>query len=199
MAIPVSGSHHVLFSMSFNVPCPRRTASRQWLLMVLSLLVLAFALGTTRPSHAQFSYPREQTKLDITITAEAGVNPDDKGRAAPILVRIYELKSEGVFEAADYFSLSSNDKALIGSELLVRDEFILRPGDVKTIRRKSHPDLAAIGVVAGYRDLAQADWRAVQKIDPAPEVAWYRSVLPANKLKLQIDLQAKGIQLTPLK
>jgi type VI secretion system protein VasD len=39
----------------------------------------------------------------------------------------------------------------------------------------------------------------VQKIDPAPEVAWYRSVLPANKLRLQIDLQAKGIQLTPLK
>jgi hypothetical protein len=61
-----------------------------------------------------------------------------------------------------------NDKALIGSDLLVRDEFILRPGDVKTIRRKSHPDLAAIGVVAGYRDLAQADWRAVQKIDPRP-------------------------------
>lgn len=185
--------------MSFNVPCPRRTASRQWLFVVLPSLVQVFALLAAQPSHAQFSYPREQTKLDITITAEAGVNPDDKGRAAPILVRIYELKSEGVFEAADYFSLSSNDKALIGSEMLVRDEFILRPGDVKTIRRKSHPDLAAIGVVAGYRDLAQADWRAVQKIDPAPEVAWYRSVLPANKLRLQIDLQAKGIQLTPLK
>ncbi|MDH6168955.1 type VI secretion system VasD/TssJ family lipoprotein [Variovorax boronicumulans] len=81
----------------------------------------------------------------------------------------------------------------------MRDEFILRPGDVKTIRRKSHPDLAAIGVVAGYRDLAQAHWRVVQKIDPAPEVAWYRSVLPANKVRLRIDLQAKGIQLIPLK
>lgn len=159
------------------------------------LLMFAFA----QSSHAQFSYPREQTKLEITLSAEAGVNPDDKGRAAPILVRVYELKSEGTFESADYFSLYNNDKALIGSDLLVRDEFILKPGDVKTIRRKSHPDLAAIGVIAGYRDLAQADWRMVQKIDPAPEVAWYRSVLPANKVRLQIDLQAKGIQLTPLK
>ena len=162
-------------------------------------IALAVALTIARPSHAQFSYPREQTKLDITVAAEAGVNPDDKGRAAPIMVRIYELKSEGTFEFADYFSLHGNDKSLMGSDLLVRDEFILRPGDVKTIRRKSHPDLAAIGVVAGYRDLAQADWRAVQKIDPAPEVAWYRSVLPANKVKLQIDLQAKGIRLTPIK
>jgi type VI secretion system protein ImpJ len=32
---------------------------------------------------------------------------------------------------------------------------------------------------------------------PAPEVAWYRAVLPANKLKLQINLQPKGIQLIP--
>lgn len=155
--------------------------------------------AVAQSSHAQFSYPREQTKLEITVTANADVNPDDKGRAAPILVRVYELKSEGVFESADYFSLSNNGKALIGSDLLVRDEFILRPGDVKTIRRKSHPDLAAIGVVAGYRDLAQADWRAIQKIDPAPEATWYRSVMPANKVRLQVDLQAKGIQLTPLK
>lgn len=163
------------------------------------MTALAVVLAVAQPSHAQFSYPREQTQLDITITADAGVNPDDKGRAAPILVRIYELKSEGTFESADYFSLNSNDKAVVGADLLVRDEFILRPGDVKTIRRKSHPDIGAIGVIAGYRDLPQADWRAVQKIDPAPEVAWYRSVLPAHKVKLQIDLRAKGIQLTPLK
>lgn len=185
--------------MVFNVSGFRRVAAWRRFFTAFSPPMVTLALVAASSSHAQFSYPREQTKLDITITAEGGVNPDDKGRAAPILVRIYELKSEGVFESADYFSLYSNDKALIGSDLLVRDEFILRPGDVRTIRRKSHPDLAAIGVVAGYRDLAQADWRAVQKIDLAPEVAWYRSVLPANKVRLQVDLQAKGIQLTPLK
>jgi type VI secretion system protein VasD len=157
------------------------------------------ALGIALPSHAQFSYAQEQTRLEITVTADAGANPDDKGRAAPILVRIYELKSEGSFESADYFSLNANDKAVLGSDLLVRDEFILRPGDAKTMKRKSHPELAAIGVIAGYRDLAQADWRAVQKIDAAPEVAWYRAVLPTNKVKLQIELQPKGIQLIPIK
>jgi type VI secretion system protein VasD len=178
--------------MVFNAPGLRRlSAARQH---VLIALVLAVAM----PAHAQFSYPREQTKLDITLSADAGVNPDDKGRGAPILVRVYELKSEGSFESADYLSLNANDKSTIGAELLVRDEFILRPGDVKTIRRKSHPDVAAIGVIAGYRDLAQADWRAVQKIDPAPETAWYRAVMPANKLKLQINLQPKGIQLVPI-
>lgn len=176
----------------FNVP------GLWWPLAVRFCAGMALTLALL-PASAQFSHPREQTQLDITIKADAGLNPDDKGRAAPILVRIYELKSEGTFESADYFSLNASDKAVIGGDLLVRDEFILRPGDVKVLRRKSHPDLGAIGVIAGYRELAQADWRAIQKVDPAPEAAWYRAVVPANKIKLQVDLQPKGLRLTPIK
>lgn len=158
--------------------------------------LLLLAAPVTR---AQFAYPREQTQLELTVTAQAGMNPDDKGRAAPMLVRVYELKSTAAFEAADYFSLAANDKAVLGSDLLVRDEFILRPGEVRALRRKSHPDIEAVGVMAGYRELARSDWRAVQTIDPAPEAAWYRAMWPARKLRLAIALQAVGIQLTPLK
>jgi type VI secretion system protein VasD len=181
MVLNVSGLRRLLVARLFVATAP-----------------MAAVLGVASPAHAQFSYPREQTRLEITLAADAGVNPDDKGRAAPILVRVYELKSEGTFEQADYFSLNANDKAVIAADLLVRDEFILRPGDAKTLKRKSHPDIGAIGVIAGYRDLAQADWRAVLKIDPAPETAWYRSVVPANKVRLQVDLQPRGIQLTPI-
>ncbi|WP_295373283.1 type VI secretion system lipoprotein TssJ [uncultured Pseudacidovorax sp.] len=179
-----------------RAPLAARHASRRRLVLAAgawgSLLCAASC-----PVHAQYSAPREQTQLDITLSAAADVNPDDKGRAAPILIRLYELKSDGVFTSSDYFSLQSNDKALLGGDLLVRDEFILKPGEVKTLRRKSHPDTVALGVLAGYRDLAQADWRAVHKVEPAPEAAWYRMVVPANKLKLQIQLQAKGIRLVP--
>lgn len=149
------------------------------------------------PAMTQFSDPREQTRLELVVIAEAEVNPDDKGRPAPVLVRIYELKSGAAFEAADYFTLHGNDKALIGSDMLVREEFILRPGETRAIRRKSHPDLGAIGVLAGYRDLGASDWRAVRPVEPAPEIAWYRAVLPARKLKLEIRLQARGIRLVP--
>lgn len=185
----------------------RSVASRCEVLMQILRLALPCAGGlamaaawvVSSSAHAQFSHPREQTRLDITVTAQAGVNPDDKGRAAPILVRIYELKSEASFETADYFSLHNSDKTVMGADLLVRDEFILKPGEVRKIRRMSHPELSAIGVVAGYRELAQTEWRALQKVDPAPEAAWYRAVFPANKVKLEIALQGKGIQLTPIK
>jgi type VI secretion system protein VasD len=160
---------------------------------------LATAPPISTSSSSAFSHPREQTKLDFTITAASDLNPDDKGRAAPVMVRIYELRAEGNFESADYFALHTRDKALLGADLLVREEFIMRPGEVRSIRRKSHPDLAAIGVLVGYRDLAQADWRSVQGIDPAPEAAWYRAAVPANKVNLRIDLHANGVRVTPIR
>lgn len=163
---------------------------------VLPLIV--FVLTSTAllaPCGAQaFSSLREQTTLDIDISAANDVNRDDKERAAPVLVRLYELRSSASFEAADYFSLQSGDRAVLADDLLMREEFVLRPGEQRRIRRKSHPDIGAIAVMAGYRDLARSDWRAVQHVAPAPEAAWYRVPIPANRLKLVVRLQRQGVQ-----
>jgi len=139
---------------------------------------------------------KEQTKLDLLIETAPGLNPDSQGRAAPILLRIYELRSDLVFQDADYFSLQNADKATLGADLLAVDQFILRPGETRTIRRKSHPETSALGVFAGYQDLPNATWRAVYKLAPAPEQNLLRAVIPANKADLRIDLQANAILLT---
>jgi len=142
--------------------------------------------------------PLEQSKLELTIVAADDVNPDDKGRASPILIRIYELKSDGPFQEADFFTLQKQDKLTLGADMLAKDEFILRPGQTKFIRRKTQPDTTAIGILAGYRQLGTAVWRIVYKLNPAPEAAWYRMVVPANKTKLNIELQTNDINLTAL-
>lgn len=141
---------------------------------------------------------REQTKLDITIHAAEDVNPNEQGQAAPIVVRIYELKSEEIFKQADFFALQNADKTVLATDMLVKDEFILRPGDSKTIRRKSYAGTTTIGVLAAYRDLPAATWRAVYKLAESPEAAWYRSVLPAPKAKLDIELRTKDIHITDI-
>jgi len=161
-------------------------------LMALFGALLAACSSTGLPP------PLEQSKLDLTIVAADDVNPDDKGRASPILVRIYELKTDGPFQEADFFTLQKQDKLTLGADLLVKDEFILRPGETKTIRRKTLPDTTAIGVLAGYRELGTATWRVVYKLKPAPEAAWYRAVMPANKAKLRIELQTNDIKITEL-
>jgi type VI secretion system protein VasD len=135
-------------------------------------------------------------KLELTVAAKATVNPDDKGRPSPVLVRVYELKTDGPFESADYFSLEKTDKALLSQDLVARDEFVLRPGESRDIERKLGPETRVIGFLVGYRELGKATWRSVYKLPPAPEAAWYRAAIPARKVKLQVSLDQQAISIS---
>jgi len=170
----------------------RPQTSRRWDVRIASAgLSLALLAGC-----ASAPARNEQMKLDLAVEAKSTVNPDDKGRASPVLVRVYELKTESSFKNADYFSLDKNDKTLLTQDLLVRDEFVLRPGESRDIERKLNPDTKVIGLLVGYRDLGKATWRSIQKLPAAPEVAWYRTVVPARKIKLHVVLDHQTITIT---
>jgi type VI secretion system protein VasD len=165
---------------------------------VAHLIMLALLLGAllTFSAQVQAQEAKEQTKLILTIDAAPGVNPDTSLRPSPIKVRIYELKDPGAFSEADYFSLDTTDKVTLAADMLAKDEFILRPGESRTIERKSNAQTTAIGVLAGYRDLPNSTWRMVHKLKEAPAASWMRALLPANRAELNIQLQPQGIALT---
>ncbi|WP_175689531.1 type VI secretion system lipoprotein TssJ [Burkholderia anthina] len=157
----------------------------------LASVVLLSACASGEPK------PKEPIRLEMTVDAKADVNPDDRGRAAPIVVRLYELKNEIAFEAADFFTLQTQDKTVLGDDVVKRDEMLLRPGEHQTIVRRPDPAATAIGVIAAYRDLPNAVWRTVYTMPVAPDKAWYRFSTP--KLKLKIDLEAKAIRIEEAK
>lgn len=167
---------------------------RSIVLIFLSMTLLIGLIGctSTKPSI------KEQTSIDLRIEAAENVNPDEKGRAAPIQVRIYELKNDNAFTSADFYSLQDNDKSILGGDLLVSDEFILRPGEVKTIRRRTNPETTVIGVLAGYRGLAQSQWRETYRLAEAPYARWYREWWPLKKVKLDINIGQRAIVVTEL-
>ncbi|KUZ01846.1 hypothetical protein WS50_08415 [Burkholderia territorii] len=135
--------------------------------------------------------PKEPVRFDLTVNARPDVNPDDRGRAAPIVVRIYELKNDIAFGTADFFTLQTQEKMVLGDDVVKRDELQLRPGEHKKIARYSGADTTAIGVIAAYRDLPNSVWRVVYTIPTGPDKAWYRFFTP--KLKLDIALDAKAV------
>jgi type VI secretion system protein VasD len=160
-------------------------------------VLLSFALSACGAfSGSGTPAAKEPARLDIEIHAGSDLNTDAKGRGAPMLLRVYELKSEAAFAEADFFALQKSDKALLGADLLAVDQFVVRPGETRRIRRKSHPETTVIGVFAAYNDLPHAVWRTVHKMPSAPEAVWYRAVVPSYKATLRIDLQAKAILLT---
>ncbi|WP_233837990.1 type VI secretion system lipoprotein TssJ [Paraburkholderia sp. ZP32-5] len=167
-----------------------------WLRIASWLVLSGVGIGLTACSSTPVPVFKEQTNLRLRIAASENVNPNEWGNAAPIQVRVYELKSATAFESADFFTLQSEDKKVLGDDALVVDEFILRPGEQRDVMRKSNPATTVIGVLAGYRELGKSVWRAVYRLPVAPDAAWYRMAIPDKEQKLMIQLDQRAVSVS---
>ncbi|ASV99253.1 type VI secretion system lipoprotein TssJ [Paraburkholderia aromaticivorans] len=159
-------------------------------------LAFVFACALSACASGETKTDKAALKLDLSVVASAGVNPDDQKRAAPIVIRVYELKTDGAFTSADFFSLQDKDKTVLADDLVTRAQFQLRPGESKTIRTRADPATTVVGVLAAYRDLPNSVWRAVYPLPAAPRAVWYRA---SPELKLTIDLEPNAIRITETK
>jgi type VI secretion system protein VasD len=153
----------------------------------------------TMPACSLFSTEskkEEPVQLDISLQAATDLNPDLKSRPSPMIMRVYELKSEATFVQADFFSLQNNERATLTEDLLARDEFIVRPGDRRgLIRRKIHPQTGVLGVFAAFRDLPRSTWRATFRVPPPADAAWYKKLLSSNTIPLRIVLEDNAVRI----
>ncbi len=132
----------------------------------LSALLCAAALAA-----AGCSSTPDPTVVAATIQAEENLNPDSSGRPSPLVIRVYELRALSSFKDADFFSLWDADQQTLGPDLVSREEMVLRPGDTNSVQRITKPDTRFIGVVAAYRDLERAVWRASMPVTPEKTTA----------------------------
>ncbi len=105
------------------------------------------------------------TRIEATIQATEDINPDNDGQASPLVIRLYELKSATAFNNAAFFALYDGDLAELGADLQNREEIELKPGQAVEIERELKPETRFIGIMAAYRDIDNATWRAVQPIE----------------------------------
>ncbi|GAA4349861.1 type VI secretion system lipoprotein TssJ [Variovorax defluvii] len=162
-----------------------RIAGRRRVLSGLGLLAAGvLAAGCAKPPPPP--PPPVTTPVAMTLVAGADANPDARGRASPLTVRVYALKTSSAFESADFFSLFEKDQATLGADMAQREEVLLRPGDSKKLEMVLAADIKAIGVMAAYRDLDRARWREVKVVEPGKAL-----VLTTNFGARQIRIEAK--------
>ncbi len=101
------------------------------------------------------------TSVDLALNCEAGMNPDGSVRASPLVTRSYARKSPASFELVDFFALFEQDVATLGSDLVRREERLLRPGAIQCLEWKLSPEVTVIGLFGADRDLGRAKWRQV--------------------------------------
>lgn len=108
--------------------------------------------------------PPPPTEVTVSIVAASDVNPDRNDRPSPIMVRVYELRSAGVFESADFFALFEQDQQVLGGDRINRWEYQLEPGERASLDAEFQDSSGYVGVVAAYRDIEHARWRAFTPI-----------------------------------
>ena len=105
--------------------------------------------------------PDTKTKSALTLAASADTNPDASGRPSPVVVRVYQLKTDAAFKGAEFFALYDDDQKVLGQELISRDEFVLAPSEKKTIDVAVARDTRFVGALAAFRDIRNAQWRGL--------------------------------------
>jgi len=112
-----------------------------WMASAIFLLTLAGCASVPQPPVAQ-----------ISINVQGDINPGKDGKARPVTIRLYELKSDTAFNTTDYFSLVNNYKAALDTEYLDSKKFQLLPKDKLKFDKPLHIDTRYVGVVSAFRD-----------------------------------------------
>lgn len=123
----------------------------------------------------------EVHNLKIKMAAAADVNPDMESRPSPIILHILELSSIDQFNRADYFSLTRDDAASLGGDVLNKTEIILTPGSSKETELELNVQTSFLGFVAGYRDIDRSQWRVTQEVIPG-KTDWVSVNLEKQKI-----------------
>jgi type VI secretion system protein VasD len=127
---------------------------------VVSIIAASLAACASPPP------PPKPTVVAATLQASPSVNPDLRKRPSPLVVRIYELRSSSAFGEADFLSLFDRDQATLGAEMGSREEFSLHPGESKPWEKTVGADVRFIGVIAAFRDIERARWKALIPVTP---------------------------------
>lgn len=152
--------------------------------LVSRLLGIALVGSLLMSANGCSSAPKKPKPMAISFDVQENVNPDIHGRPSPVVMRMFELKSNAAFDGIDFFSLYERDKESLGAEMLAREEYPLRPGDKLKFDRLLQPDTRFIAVMAAFRDLEHAQWRAVVPVQPG-KTATISGVIDGLKITLK--------------
>lgn len=134
--------------------------------LMFRMLCLLWAASLLGACGGKTPPPPKPTHVILDIEASDNVNPNAEGKASPLVLRVYELKSSSDFKKADFITLYSNDKGVLGSELVQKQEIIVQPGEKKTVHFVASDDTRVIGVFAAFRSYEQSKWKGFVNVRP---------------------------------
>lgn len=108
------------------------------------------------------AYLNFDTDLKLSFQVDSDINPDDRGKPAPLFVRLYELKSPKLFEKAGFIELYERDQEALGADFAgkqVLKPFV--PGQSRVERMVLGKETRYVGLYAEFLRYKGAQFKAV--------------------------------------
>jgi type VI secretion system VasD/TssJ family lipoprotein len=103
--------------------------------------VIAFATLSLVSCVSVSSKPKVAA-VKMSVSAAADVNPAGDGRPSSLVLRIYQLKSDTKFLAADFFGLYDKEDEVLAGDLLASQELTLAPGESRELEMEISAEAA---------------------------------------------------------
>jgi type VI secretion system protein VasD len=161
--------------------------------VVAGLLAACLAGCASKPPPAPPPPPPVPLKLVVHVAADA--NPDVAGRGSPVVVRVYQLRTNDAFKNQDLEPLYFKDKELLAADLVTREEWTLKPGETHEARWLVPPDVHAVELFAALREYRGLPWKVELPIPPPPPPAKSKKAAPAEPPPVQVEIDRTGVHL----
>lgn len=166
--------NHTIFKVT-NILCA----------LVISFLITGCSFFSTSKSTP--SETKSESELKISLVASAEINKSKNQLPSPLNVFVYAVKSKQSFLSTDYLTYLYKNKPNPENEMLIF-EYIIRPGETKTIDYKINSDFPYIGVIAAYKDINNAKWSAVYPLSDLRGATWTEKYIlftgPEHEIKV---------------
>ena len=156
-------------------------------LRVLIAILTACVAASCASKPPPMAPPPPPPKATLVLQTRPDVNPDTSGRASPVVVRVYQLRTDSAFTGAGFSNLFDDERKALGADLIARDEYELIPGERRTLELAPPADMRFLGALAAFHDVRNSNWRALLAV-PKNGLGNGRIEVVADKTNIRIEL-----------
>ncbi len=109
--------------------------------------------------------------VDVSVLASASLNRSSTGEARPVVVRLYQLKSDARLYNASFERMWKDDKAALAEDLLLAQEIEVYPGTRTDLKFERPPAMDHLAAVALFANPTARAWVSILDLPPVPEAA----------------------------
>ena len=100
-------------------------------------------------------------RLILSAQTDRLLNPDEQGRAGPLVISLIQLKTADAFQSAEFAVLYKDPKTALAADFVAVSQVTLQPSTTGIITLNVLKDVKFIGVMGVYQNPELVKWRYV--------------------------------------